>query len=337
MVYSALVNTALVAVLSYRFRFYGFMAAMCLSFLFNFVYLCRCEPFSFRLTLKFGDLGALIRYGLPFMMLMFLGTLFETMDRIMISKFIGLEVLGLYSIAVMTSTYIYSVPNAISVVLVPNLHEIYGKNDDARDLRGYLFKSDLVFTTMVPLFTGLAWFVMPSVVRLLLPEFAGGIEAMRFLVLGVFFLAVGQAYLQFIYVVKKELSLIPVSFAALGLAALLTWAAIYNGWGLVGVAIATVLAIFLHYLILYWYAARQVLSGGECWRHFAGTLGKFVWMCALLFSVERWIRVPSAPMTALLQVSIFTAAYAPFLAQLERRFNAIGILKARFSKRAAMA
>lgn len=334
LVYSALVNTALVAVLSYRFRFYGFMVAMCLSLLFNFVYLCSCQPLRFRPVLKFKELRSLIGYGFPFMLLTLMGTLFDTIDRVMISKFIDLEALGLYSIALMTSTYIYSIPNAVSVVLVPNLHEIYGRNDDPNDLRNYLFKSDRAFTTLIPVFIALAWFVMPWVVRGLLPQFIAGIEPMHFLVLGVFFLAAGQAYLQFIYVIKKEMNLLWLTGGACVLAAALIGVSIARGGGLTAVAIATAVAVFIHYSILYWYAAPKVLPIGMCARHHAKTILKFIWMCVLLFSVDRWVRISGDLQTALLQTSVFVIAYIPFFIKLNNEFGVTGILKERFFKKA---
>ncbi len=334
LVYSAIVNTTLVAVLSYRFRFYGFMAAMCLSFTFNFVYLCRRQSFQFRPVLELKELRSLISYGFPFMLMTLMGTLFDTIDRVMISRYIDLEALGLYSIALMTSTYIYSIPNAVSVVLVPNLHEIYGKNDDPNDLRNFLFKSDLAFTTLIPVFIGLAWFAMPLVVKVLLPQFIAGIEPMRFLVLGVFYLAVGQAYMQFIYVIKKEMNLLWLTGGACVLAAALIGVSIRQGAGLSGVAMATAMAVFIHYLSLYWYAAPKVLPIGLCLRHHVTTLLKFIWMCALLFSVDHWVRISGDLQTALLQIGVFVIAYIPFFLKLNSEFGLTGVLKERFFKKA---
>ncbi len=115
MFYSAAVNALLIALLAYRYKLYGFMFAMCLSFVFNIVYILKNERISFRFSVHAHELRPLIAYGFPMMVISIFGTLFDTIDRIMITKFLGLEALGLYSIALMTSTYIYV--DVISAIL----------------------------------------------------------------------------------------------------------------------------------------------------------------------------------------------------------------------------
>lgn len=331
MIWSAVVNAALVAVLSHHFKLYGFMWAMILSFLFNITYIFFGSNLRFHFSLKIGEVKGLISYGFPLMLLAFFGTLFETIDKIIITKFLGLEKLGLYSIALMTATYLSSLPNAVGIVMIPNIHEKYGQTGDKRDLRGFTDKSDEVFSGIMPVLIGLAWFIAPAALEILLPKFMDGVPALQWLSLSVFFLAVGQAYSQKLYVFRQHYWFFPIFTISSGVAIMLNFLFIRGGWGIEGVAIATTLAMAAHFHIVYFMAGAQIRSRAELLGGYFKIMGKFVFMLTVLIVLRSFVNLSGSIPTALVRTALMLAVYAYPLWRLERRLSFFQLI---FKKRA---
>lgn len=330
MVISGLVNAALVAILSFQFKLYGFMCAMALSFLFNIVYLFFAGHLRFCYSLDPKAIRSLIAFGLPIVALTFFGSLYETIDKIMIGRYLGLEQLGLYSIGLMTATYLYSIPNAVGVVMIPNIHEKFGRTSDKRDLQSFLDKSDLVFSTIMPCFIGLAWFGVPVAVELFLPKFMGGIPALRWLVLNVFFLAASQAYSQCIYVFRQHKFFFPIFLFSSICAISLIWLFIRAGWGIEGVAVATTTAMMVHFHVLYWFAVVQIRTSGEAWKAYLGIMARFIFMLAVLLALLQLVTPSNIFYTAALRLSLGFLIYVPFLWHLNQK---MGLLRILFKKK----
>ena len=335
MLYSALVNAVLIAGLSFRFRLYGFLVAMCLSFVFNIAYILRREPFSFQLRMNLSKLWSLIAYGLPLMLIALLGTFFETIDRIMITKFMGLEALGLYSIALMTYAYINGIPNSIGIVMIPNIQEKFGRTENKHDLKGYLHKAEMGLSAIIPVLIGFSWFVVPYLVQVILPKFVEGTGSLRALILGAYFLALGQVYSQFVYVIRKHLALFPVVGLSCVFAVLFNGVAIHRNLGIQGVGIATTLAMFCNFTMIYFYASTHVRRPRESLKGYLALVFKFAWLVMLLFLIYRYVRLGGSFVTMLSQVTVFFAASMPGLIEINKEFGLIAMIRNKFARRGA--
>lgn len=330
MALSSVVNLILVALLSSTFKLYGFMCAMVLSFVFNITYIFYHENFRLRWTLDFGVLKGLIRYGFPLMILGLTGVVLLTIDKMMIAKFLGLESLGLYSIAVMTSGFISSVPNSIGVVLLPNVSEKYGEREDIRGLSDYLQKSNHVFSVMMPVLIGLAWFVVPFIIHLLLPKFIGGILALKYLALGTFFVGLTQTYSNTIVVTKKHLFQFPISLSLCLLAFAAMFVAIKLGAGINSIALIMTGLMMVNFTALHLLIGRYVLIKAQLLREYLWVLAHFSFMVLILFSLDRFL----TPLPTLIRVFCQSFAliiiYLPFLTNLNRKYYVLAILKEKF-------
>ncbi|MBI4432065.1 MAG: oligosaccharide flippase family protein [Candidatus Omnitrophica bacterium] len=331
MIYSSIINAVLVAVLSYRFQIYGFMWAMCFSFLFNIVYILAHHRFVFAWRLEREKIISLIRYGSPLLLVGLTGALFLTIDKLMIAKMLGLEALGIYSVAILTYTYLGTVPNSIGVVLIPNFHQRFGETENLRDLKGYLSKSSDAFSAIMPLLIAGGWFLVPYFARIVLPDYMGSIEPMRFLIVSAYFLALAHPYSYFITVMRKQMILVPIMAGVCFLAFVSNFLVLQNGWGLVGVGMATTFVVFVRFTATYFIACRVITPLGECLRDYGIKLGKFLFMTACLFIVKAFF--PDAERSfgqSLLQWLIFAAIYAPFLWRLNRQTDFFGAVRRRF-------
>lgn len=332
--YSALVNAFLVATLSYFFKLYGFMLAMGFSLAFNIFYLSKRLDSGFKFQWSTSKIKTLARYGIPVLALGYLTTGLETVDRLMISKFLGLKELGLYSIASMAATYVFSFPNAVGVVMMPNIHEHFGETGSMESMRSFLRKADTLFCGIMPMFIAFAWFTAPPMILWALPNFAGGIPALKMLILGSFFLSLSQSYAHLIFVVKMHARLIPIVAVACLLAFVLNLWAIQAGSGIAGVAMATSFSMFVYFSAIFVYAQTHLKSGPEAFQRYFYALGCFAGMVCLLFVIERLVRLDNLALEALARLSLFFLCWSPLLFQLNRRFELWDILKKKlFMKR----
>lgn len=321
MMISSVVNLILLSLLSHWFRLYGFMIAMTLSFIFNILFIYFHQPMSFRWNLNRIDLFSLIRFGFPLMFLTLLSTLFLTIDRIMVARFLGMESLGYYSIALMTSGFVFSFPNSIGIVMIPNVSEKFGETSNMADLKGYLEKSNLFFGNMMPFLVGAAWFAVPLAISILIPKFNPGIEAMKYLVLGAFFLAAAQPYLNFIVVVKKHILLAPIASLSCIFSIGAIFLSVRAGMGIEGVAMATAASLFLNFTLFYFFVSRYVFSRREILGEYGWLLIKFVLMFFMLLVVDQNIKTGSFWTTSLLKLFAYILILSPLLFEVEKKLS----------------
>jgi len=327
MIFSSMVNAVLVAILTYQFKIYGFMAALCLSLIFNIAYISYFHTFNFVWKIDIKKIKPLVTYGFPLMILGFVHLIVLSIDRIMIAKMIGLEALGLYSIAIMMFNYIAHIPTSIGIVLVPNLNEAYGKRENRRDLAAYLLKSTKGLSVMLPILIGFGWFVMPHLIQFVLPKYVEGILAMKFLILGAFFLALSDPYEQFLITIKKHLTLLKYVVLVCLLAILLNFVAVSEGYGIAGVAIATASAIFFRFVTVFMISSRYLFSVSEALKAFLLIFLKFTMMMFGLVILDRLFSNPA------LQYGLFVFLYAPAIFKLNREFGLFSLMKEKFLKK----
>ncbi|OGW79356.1 MAG: hypothetical protein A3G33_03175 [Omnitrophica bacterium RIFCSPLOWO2_12_FULL_44_17] len=336
MILSSLVNLILITGFSSMFRLYGFMYAMCLSFIFNILYIFFHQPFRFQWVLDFKILKGLIQYGFPLMILTFAGTILATIDKMMIAKYLGFEALGLYSIAVMTSGFIFSFPNSIGIVLIPNISEKYAQSESIHDLAGYLTKSNHIFSVLMPVLIGFSWFVVPVMVHLLIPKFLTGITAMKYLAISAFFIGLSQPYNNFIIVSKKHLVQLPMTLGMCGFAFAFIFLIIRAGGGINEVAIAMTIVMMCNFTILFFYVCHYLFTGKELFREYCIVLINFLIMTSALLFLDQ--RFNSSPFFArmLFQMIGLMIIYLPFLIHLNKKYQFGNILMEKFSRPKSM-
>ena len=321
MIFSAIVNAGLIALLAYRFKIYGFITAMCLSLAFNIGYFLHHEKFHFRWRLDIGQVGQLIGYGFPLMMIAFLNSALQSFDRLMITRFLGFEALGWYSIAIMSSTYIYSIPNSIGIVMLPNVQERYGEAQNIQGLKSYLLKWTFAYRDMMPILIGLAWVWVPGLVAWVLPQYQNGLDAMKLLVLSSFFFAMHNPYEHFLIAIKKHWRIFPVIFSAFAAAVLLIGLAVKNRLGIAGIAAAMTGTAFIQFSGIYFTAGCLVYSKHELWRNYLSVLINFVLMLLALYGLQICVFSSNKIFQMAAQSAVLFVLWIPLLLRLNKNYG----------------
>lgn len=334
MFFSAIANAAFVVFLSYRYKVYGFMIAMCLSFLFNIFFIKIHHSFHFKWYFDIKKIAGLIQYGLPLVAVSLMSSFFITIDKLMIAKIVGIDQLGLYSVALLAYTFLNNLPNSIGIVLIPHFHQKFGETEKAESLRAYLEKSTQVFETIMPLLIGMGWFLIPYFARLMLPDFSGSIPPMKYLITSVFWIALTDTYGYFLVVIRKQILLLPIVVGTCVLAFLLNLYILTHGWGIVGVGVVTTAVFFLNFSATYFLARSYLYPPQTTWIHYFRTIFKFIFMVFAMIAFNHLFpHSEHSFVSSFSQFFLFLALYAPFLFRLNKELQIFSALKNKFFDR----
>jgi O-antigen/teichoic acid export membrane protein len=331
-VISAVVNCALVAILVYFFKIYGFIAAMALSYIFNIGYIQYFHKFKFRFQLS-SRIIKLIQFGLPLMLIGIINALLKSVDKIVIIRMLGFQAMGWYSVAIMASEFLARIPSAIDIILIPHFEHQYGRRDRIEDVRKFVDDAMFGFFNAMPIVIGLAWLTTPIFITYFLPQYQESILAAQFLMLSVYFFALSTPYGNFLVTLKKHMWLFPITVISLVLAAVLDVLVISAGFGITGVAIATAVSQFLYFVMLFIVANRYLgYTAAARLRVMVQAVGRFSLLLGALLAIQRFFVVPNLAVATAIHLSIFLFLCIPAAVSLNRRFLLLNRIKSKFTK-----
>lgn len=333
MVFSAIVNVLLILALAFPFQLYGFLTAMLLSFLFNIIYILWHHPFNFKI--EFGKaLVPLIQFGLPLMILGVATSLLKSIDKILILKMLDFQSMGYYSVALMAGSFLDRVPNAIGVVLIPYFQEKYAVRDDSKDIRSTIDESIYGLRYLVILCVIGAWIYLPLAIELMMPEFVAGTRAAQILVCASYFFALSVPYGNLIITVKKHMKMFPIIAISIIAATILNYYAIVIGWGIEGVAIATVFVSAIHFFLLFFVSKKLVYESGEVSRVLSVIIFGFLGMILFLWGADFFL---SKLFNSDVQLIVWSILYSFFcfgvFRRLDARYQIVCYLKQKFNRK----
>jgi len=332
MILSAVLNLVLILCLAYPFKIYGFLAATALSLIFNIVYISWKAKFHFEFKLGSSVLN-LISFGVPLMILGVLATILKSVDKIVIINYLGFEAMGFYSVAILATNFLGQIPNAMGIVMIPHLQERYSIRDSVEDVRGYIDKAADAFSLLMPVLIGFSWLAAPLMVRWILPQYVSGVEALQFLILSTFFVALALPYGNLIITLKKHLFMFPITGCVIFLSIILNVIVVQLGYGIKGVALATTLSLSINFLLLFLVASRQLYNFQEGCGRLGSLLVKFLFMTGVLYFIHTFVSHPNLPIQVLLQLFVYLIVSFPLLYQVIKKYELLTVLKENILRR----
>lgn len=332
MIWSSIVNAILIAFLAARFRIYGFICALGLSFVFNIFYLLKKHRYDFKWRFDKKIFQPLVVRGFPLMLFGLMNTGFQNIDRMVIAKWLDFELLGIYSIALMTCSFIGNFLNAANAVLTPHFQEKFGEKNNPNDLQDFLFKSALPLALIMPILICASWIFVPYLIRFFLPKFTPGITSMKLLVLSVFFAALTHTYQISLMTIKKHAPL----FFALGISTLvaagLGWLAIHCQKGIEGVAVVVTLSSGLNFSLTYFFATRHFSDAKKNIKRYFILMAFFAGLILFIFAENWLIPLFARGILRFCLESLLAAIFcAPLLFMLNKRFSFFKLFLGKFA------
>ena len=250
-VINAVLYIGLIYLVVKNFKLYGLYAVNTAVILCSIFILIFLSKEHFRFFLKKEELKHLIKIGIPLVLIGFMFVNLTNIDRIVVIKMLGAEKLGIYSVAIMMGNIIYNVSNMASVVLYPRFQEIYGKNDDKREVYRVMQKiiKLIWFPLIILVLCGVVF--LPYLVEILIPKYIAGITSMRILLCGIFFLSLSIFYRNYLVTINKQIISLFICIGVVILNLILNIIFVKIGLSIEGVALATSMSYFIYFVALF--------------------------------------------------------------------------------------
>lgn len=155
--------------------------------------------------LDFKVMGRLISNGFPIYIIGLLFSLFATTDRLLITSFLGVKALGLYTPAIIAVSIISLAPTFVANIMYPKLTVMYGRTNNYVQIKPYLRKMMAINVSStlllsVALFIGFKLVIIPY----LLPDYAAGLYPMGIQLLAAIVASLGHGYGDFFNAIGKQ-------------------------------------------------------------------------------------------------------------------------------------
>ena len=238
--------------------FAGFLWAHIIAFAVVVVYLRTRAPVVPRFRWDRARAMRLARVGFPIMMAGFAYGMLTSVDRLMVLSFLGREQLGYYSIAFMAYGTMMLVPRSVSQMVYPRMALMYGRTGDPATLRDLVYRPiRWLALVMIPAL-GIALVAAPWFVRWFLPQYEPGIPALQITIVSVFFLSFMGGFGNFLTTIDRQKLYLAVLVGALAANLGLNFIVLRAGYGITGVAAAT-LVTQVAFVTTLWLVVRPML------------------------------------------------------------------------------
>jgi len=306
---------------------YGLMAgttvvtAICIGMIY------RSHPYHFARYWNSKALWQELKLGVPLVLATFLGEFLKSADDWIIARYLGFASLGMYTLGSMATQYVYSLPNMFSHVWYPNMQQDYGrKGGTPEGIKSYLLTPVFGFSILCPFLAGMAIFGITLLAQVFLPKYLPGLPAMKIYLIGTFFLLIGSFAYSYLIAIDKYLVNIPVVIAALGINFTLNVFFVKIGWGLIGVAIGTVISFFIYGFGLYVLAIQKIMTLNEMLVKITEMLGLVAYSFTAIFLIDRFVSGSNVYWAAFGKGFIFLVVSSPLLFLFEQKTKTLSHL-----------
>ncbi len=318
-VINALAGLAVTFVFVSKWHMGGLLAGTAVAMAGCLFFIFKQAPYRFCFFWNLPAIGQELKLGIPLVISTFLFEFLVSMDKLILAKSIGFFAIGLYSIAMMVSQYIYSIPMMFSHVWYPNLVEEYGRVGTTQGIKPYLVTPVFTLSIIVPFLSGMAMFTLPVIVDWFLPKFQGGLPVMRIYLLGTFFVMLAQFSNQFLITLNKFLLPIPLLLVAIFLNLVLSLCFVHMDLGTRGIALGAALSFFFYGVSIYVFALTHVAGVREIIKNLLTIFAKLLYFSILIYVLDHAIQSHRIFFAAGLKCLIFLIFSLPFFWILEKR------------------
>lgn len=327
------VNSVLIFILyiplSYFWHLEGLYVAVVLSLIGSLAYTwyTNREVLQFYFIAPSEELRKitfLLKIGIGLIAVGFVHTVFLTSEKWVIVRFLGFEYLGYYSIAILASEAITVIPKLISHISFTEMQNVYGEAGHTKafilKMQRYVSRLTLYAAYLIPIAIGFAYIWAEWLVLKVTPRYTPGITCMYIVLVASLFGGLSFFSYNLLVTLNKYLLLLPLLLLSTATIFVCSLFFIRQGWGLNGVAYATVIGYFLFFVIVSLVSLKNIHSLAEILILYVKIAGIVTYYLVLIM-LCRTIRFPSRVVSLLVQTLVFSFGVTPIAIRVERRLQ----------------
>jgi O-antigen/teichoic acid export membrane protein len=252
-IFTGVTNLVIIVPLVVLFKFHGFLIALPVSLLINFLYLHLSKFRKFHLSLNIKTLKDLFTVGFPLFLMGLGGTFLLTIDRLMIIHLSSASALGIYMIAVTIATFIHLLINNSTRVLGPEIFNEWGKTEDKKRLLSMTKETLFPINTFIIIIIAGTVLSFPLLFNVLLPKYQGADIPCILLTTGIYFLGASVGFWLILIAINSQIKIFVFQLISIPVAIITMYILFIEGLGLIGVAIGTLTGILIYSFLLIFY------------------------------------------------------------------------------------
>lgn len=238
-VFASLTGFLVMVFMIFFWGLFGLIGSLILTSILKAGYIYRVARYRIEWKWDSQELKRLLTIGFPMISGSILATVFNSVDRFIIITYLKSQELGYYALALTVSSFLLIVMNGTYGVLEPKIYRLYGEKKDLQAVRGLILEVLSGMSLIYPLILGLAYIFSPLVVFLFLPKYLPSLTCIRFMIIGSFFFIFQRGTYSFLLAINRQIIIVKVELIGIGVNFFLSYLLVHQGWGIEGVALAT--------------------------------------------------------------------------------------------------
>ncbi len=313
------VSSVLLLLLAYKSVFnklYATLVALIMAYAISLLFCMLRSKLTFKINLSVSRLIRIIHTGFPLVIIGIGFTIFTSIDRWVIAKYLEKSQLGYYAFGVSISNLLFGMMSVFAYVIFPLIREKFGKDNDLLKFKLYIHKVMALMSYIVALTSCLLIASLPFMYKTFFYKYLAGIKSANFIIIGVFFISLATITGNFLVAVNKQRVIILAQ--AIGIILMLTgnYFVIKFTNNITGVAVVTAFLFSLYSIFIISCAFRYVGDGyleifKSIFRLFLPFIlgGVIIILLKLLFNILNYSEFIMAFISALVITLIFAALF----------------------------
>jgi O-antigen/teichoic acid export membrane protein len=221
------------------------LAVQCIVILISFLFIISQIGFVIP---RFINIKKYLQYSLPLIPYTLLRWVSESSDRYLVTYFLGLKSVGIYSAAYSFGNLIQYLVNPLQIILLPELSKLHDENkiDEIVTYMSYSFRYFILIS--LPAVFGLSALAKPLLIIFTTKDFLSGWIVIPIIALSGLIAGISQIFINTLFIVKKTKVPTYINFVVAILNILVNFLLIPL-IGIVGAALSTLLAYFFMALL----------------------------------------------------------------------------------------
>lgn len=244
-IFKSFIGFFLMIIMIWFWHLYGLIISIILSTVLKGIYITWKTSYRLSWVWDTKELKRLISIGFPIIAGIILIAFFESVDRLIIIRYLDSRQLGYYALALTISKFLLIAQTGVYGILEPKVYKLYAEKGEIVALQNITIQPMVILTLLYPPIMGLAYIGAPYFIHLLLPKYLPSLTCVHIMIVGSFFSIFFLGTYTFIVAINRQIIIVWVTTVGIVISVGINYLLIKAGQGIEGVALGTVGAYIL--------------------------------------------------------------------------------------------